>query len=385
MVIIMKYMVPITPAINSKFINDIEKKIFYLSDLIINYKINSEDGYICELELELDDVPDDNLAKKINLYIQNQFAKKREMPVERVWERHKNTDLVKDVFDNLNEKELAIDMGIGLIGLEESFTDVMWYIDDFVKNIGKKKFNAVEYTYPTLIEYNVIKKSGYQKMFPHLLIYLSKLHNDVEYFNKIVDENNLFTNDLEKDNLCHCLPPAVCYHVYSHMSKKEREYPQAITTVGKAFRHESKYAKRLERLWDFTQREIVFLGSSEYVNESRKHAMNEVFYWLEKMGIDGYCETASDPFFIEASATGSDFVQKLMKMKYELCLPIGNGKYLPVASFNIHNQYIGNAFDLKDKNDNVVYTGCVSFGLERIAYALLCQLGLDKEKWPFNV
>jgi hypothetical protein len=65
--------------------------------------------------------------------------------------------------------------------------------------------------------------------------------------------------DMERPEAC--LSLAVCYHVY-HLTEN-RTIPASGTVYGicgKCFRYEASNLSDLRRLWDFTMREVVFLG-----------------------------------------------------------------------------------------------------------------------------
>jgi len=49
-----------------------------------------------------------------------------------------------------------------------------------------------------------------------------------------------------------------------------------VTTTGKAFRYESGNMEGLSRLWDFSMREIVFAGSTSFVEEQRARVIDAV-------------------------------------------------------------------------------------------------------------
>jgi len=138
----------------------------------------------------------------------------------------------------------------------------------------------------------------------------------------------------------------------------------------------------LERLWDFTIREIVFLGTREFVLESRQTFMQASFALMEEMGLRGFCEVANDPFFVTQDTAGKIFNQRMMELKYELRLHVDNERTIAAGSFNFHEQFFGETFKINHPDQTPILTGCVGFGLERLVYAFLCQYGLDETKWP---
>jgi hypothetical protein len=53
-----------------------------------------------------------------------------------------------------------------------------------------------------------------------------------------------------------------------------------------------------------------------------------------------------------------------------------------VGSYNYHQDFFGRHLDIRLPDDAPASTGCVAFGLERLAFAFLAQYGLDPGEWP---
>jgi hypothetical protein len=179
----------------------------------------------------------------------------------------------------------------------------------------------------------------------------------------------------------------MCFHTYHQLAGRPLAAPSlVVTSRGKSFRFESRYRRSLERLWDFTIREIVFLGPRDFVLAGRRRLMELTFGLIESLQLGGRCEVANDPFFVDDGTAGRVWSQRLFELKYELRLPIGAGADLAAGSFNFHECFFGDSFAIASPGgDGPVYTGCAGFGLERFAFAFLCQHGLDPAGWPRHV
>jgi hypothetical protein len=57
---------------------------------------------------------------------------------------------------------------------------------------------------------------------------------------------------------------------------------------------------------------------------------------------------------------------------------------LAVGSYNYHQDFFGRNLDITLPDGSPAHTGCVAFGLERIAFAFLAQFGLDPSHWPLE-
>jgi seryl-tRNA synthetase len=55
---------------------------------------------------------------------------------------------------------------------------------------------------------------------------------------------------------------------------------------------------------------------------------------------------------------------------------------LAVGSYNYHQDFFGRHLNISLPGGSPIHTGCVAFGLERMAYAFLAQFGLDQKHWP---
>jgi len=96
-------------------------------------------------------------------------------------------------------------------------------------------------------------------------------------------------------------------------------------------------------------------------------------------------ESANDPFFIGEFRKQAAF-QSAFQLKYEIraSLPF-SGKTLAVGSYNYHQDFFGRNLNITLPDGSPIHTGCIAFGLERMAYAFLSQYGLDRNKWPSAV
>lgn len=157
--------------------------------------------------------------------------------------------------------------------------------------------------------------------------------------------------------------------------------PYVITTKGRCFRYESNNLNSNTRLWDFTMREIVFIGTEEAVETLRQQSMQFVRDLVEILKLNCFIETASDPFFIDIK--NKEYFQLITKVKYELRMNIPfNNTSIAVASFNSHGNHFGRSYHITSKTGTYVNTGCTAFGIERWVYAFLSQYGLDMSLWP---
>jgi hypothetical protein len=108
--------------------------------------------------------------------------------------------------------------------------------------------------------------------------------------------------------------------------------------------------------------------------------------WVDELRLAAHVEVANDPFFGNAATDTAGpkrvMVQRALKLKYELQMPVVDDRYIAVGSFNLHGQKFGKAFGITTPDGEPAYSGCIGIGLERIAYAFLCRHGIDPADWP---
>ena len=70
-------------------------------------------------------------------------------------------------------------------------------------------------------------------------------------------------------------------------------------------------------------------------------------------------------------------------LKFEMLVPL-HAVDRPTAcmSFNAHRDHFGTTWGIEDADGAAAHTGCVAFGMDRLAVALFWTHGLDLGAWP---
>ncbi len=375
----------------TQFSPELAKRLFFVSDQIVDFNLVEQGGYIRGVEVTTSNPVDvAELAGKVNS-LASDVALQRIIPSRQIWQSTATRNYQLDLFDQLVARGIAFEPGEGQVGFSEPFIGLMDCFDLQLKTLVMNSLNAKEYRYPTLIPTQALEKVGYFTSFPHLLMFVTRLHSDIDLYRSFMAEYQdrqavdayLLTYCQNTD---YCLPPTMCYHTY-HQYRNRTLAPETdfvLTSKGKSFRFESKYYRTFERLWDFTIREIVFVGSRDFVLDCRQKFMDLAIEFITRLGLTGYCEVANDPFFINLDTAEKIWSQRLLELKYELRLNIAPDRSIAVGSFNFHDNFFGQGFNIK-RGEDWIRTGCVGFGLERLTYAFLCQYGLNAQAWPAEV
>jgi seryl-tRNA synthetase len=252
-------------------------------------------------------------------------------------------------------------------------------------------FQAPPYRFPTLIPASYLERVNYFRAFPHSLTFVTHLREDLDAIDHFAqhascDEHGLNTPPDSFSKIETLLSPAVCYHLYFALADKPLPNGQlAATAVGNCFRYEAINLNSLERLWNFTMREVIFVGSKDYVLQNREIARQRMQATFERIGLAYRVESANDPFFIGEFRKQAAF-QSAFQLKFEIraSLPFKKST-LAVGSYNYHQDFFGRNLNISLPDGSPAHTGCVAFGLERIAFAFLAQYGLNPERWPASV
>ncbi len=280
-----------------------------------------------------------------------------------------------------------IRFGPGRVGFGPRLVRLIEFFERATRQLAAE-FTSESHSFPSIIGADALEKCKYLRSFPHTLSLVSHLEEDlraIQDFARTVrwDENKLIHDGALAPTKC-LLAPTVCFHCYAWLQNTRQTGPRCVTAVGKCFRYESGNLGGLERLWDFTMREIVFFGSADYVLDQRQKAIDAAVKLLDEWQLAYEIRNATDAFFIDEYSIAS--FQSAFDLKYEIqaTLPYRN-KSTAVGSFNYHQDLFGRSFNISGADGQAVETGCVGFGLERLALAFLAQHGLNQTAWPAAV
>jgi seryl-tRNA synthetase len=240
--------------------------------------------------------------------------------------------------------------------------------------------------FPPVMNRRHLEKSGYLKSFPHLLGCVSCLSGSEPEIRAVVDRFDAggeWTSALSAAEVV--LSPAACYPIYPLVASRGRIPSSGLLfdVACDCFRHEP--SRDLDRLQSFRMREYVRIGTPAQILEFRERWMSRALEIADRLGLNYRVDQASDPFFGRGGtlAARSQIEQSL---KFELLIPVRSAEE-PTAcmSFNYHQDHFGKTWQIHDESGEVAHTGCVAFGIDRLALALFSAHGLDLPRWPATV
>jgi seryl-tRNA synthetase len=277
--------------------------------------------------------------------------------------------------------------GPGQLMLEGAPFWLFSYLDGALAEL-EQRWNPRPLLTPTLIPATVLAKCDYFRSFPNTVTFACHLEpeaNIITSFRARHDSKTSLDDEALRDMATPeaCLSPAVCYHVYHRNEGITLPAEGVIYNVrGKCFRYEAMNMQGMTRLWDFTMRELVFLGSGDRVLQQRQECVEHVGAFLEELGLAGEIRTASDPFYIAPDTASKTYFQLTAETKYEISALLPGEERLAVGSLNYHTDFFGRAFGIDVQGTGPAHSVCIGFGLERLVCAFLAQHGPEPDEWP---
>jgi hypothetical protein len=236
---------------------------------------------------------------------------------------------------------------------------------------------AIEHQFPPILPASELETIDYLGSFPHLATFPVTLAADEDNVARFVETRGS-PDDLRLTRLSpvrDVLTPAACYHFYIHYRDRELAAPLHLTTRATCFRHEGAYTP-LERLWSFSMRELVCVGSIDDVQAFLDSLRRTIDGFVAQLGLPIEWATATDPFF-RPRQHPKYLAQRLEPVKQELVFD----RRLSLASINLHRNYFGEAFRIT-RDGLPAFSGCVAFGIERWISAIVSAFGPTPERWP---
>jgi seryl-tRNA synthetase len=237
--------------------------------------------------------------------------------------------------------------------------------------------------FPPVMSRRQLEKSGYLKSFPNLLGCVCALHGSEAAIRTAADRHESggdWTTSLAASDLV--LSPAACYPLYPLVAARGRIPAGGLIfdVAADCFRREP--SRSLDRLQSFRMREYVRIGSPEEITAFREAWMARARQLADALALPYTVDVANDPFFGRVGQVMA--VSQLQQaLKFELLIPYYAGaKPTACMSFNYHREHFGNVWGLTDTRDELAHTGCVAFGMDRLAVALFANHGADPAQWP---
>ncbi len=384
----MHFRISFENAIHDELVAELEKGAAYATASLRHFRVTPDRR---GADVECAEGAQAEVTEKVRKYVDAMLATFRSLGEPEELARGVRRDdgpILSDAFVELERRRWVRPLGRGQVGLAGGALALRRFLDDAVRQVARTRLDAQEEDYPALIDPDVLARCGYFSSFPHSVCLVSHLTEDFDAIEAFRAANTESSSLRVPDPaaLTHkdaALRPAVCLPVYRALEGTTLpERGLTITTEGKAFRYESRNLEGMQRLWDFSMREIVFVGSARVVEEQRARVVETVCALMREWDLAFRLVSASDPFFATVRGTKALW-QRSRGLKYEMLVDVGAGMG-PIAagSINMAGAIFGHAFGIRTHQGETATTACVGFGLERLVLALFSQHGFEPSRWP---
>jgi seryl-tRNA synthetase len=290
------------------------------------------------------------------------------------------------LLDQLIASGMLIPSGVdGIYARSIRFEAIVDALDAMVGRYGEVDRPEV-FRFPPAMPRVSLERSGYLKSFPQLLGTIHCFCGNEAGHRKLlqcVADGEDWTGQQEATDLL--LTPAACYPLYPIIAARGRlpDEGGVYDMHSWCFRHEPSLEPT--RMQTFRVREFVRMGRDEQVLAFRQIWFERAQEFINELALPYTIDIANDPFFGRSGRLMAES-QRESKLKYELLVAV-NSEAKPTAcmSFNYHLNHFGEAWGIEQANGAEAYSGCVGFGLERLALALFRHHGLDAAAWPEKV
>lgn len=387
-----EFVLDLSRSVDAGLAADIEKQSVYVSEDLISLRVIENQSKVRITHKTGGDV--EKVRDKATRYLDAMLRRFRRIEPTVHYRRQATATkhATSGVFEQLLERRWAYQHSAGVVSLSGPALDLLNALDDAFAREYNRRFHATSHSYPAMIKASLLARCGYFEMHPNALSFVSHLVNDFDEIEAFRQANSAAT-ELKVTHsgafapVHHCLNPAACFPCYEAFENQDIDADgQVLTWKGRVFRYESHNTVGLDRLGEFNVRELVFIGTDDFVKKGRTDAMDLTIGLLDEWDLSGRIETATDPFFATVYAAKT-FWQEAMDVKYEVCLdveatPNGAPRSIAAGSMNLHGAFFGDRFNIRDHLGGNAYTGCVGWGLERWVLAVFSQHGLDIAHWP---
>ncbi len=368
---------------------EIRTKLAYVDDTVTGSEVlNGLEGITLRLTEKPDDAKAAHLIEQVNLVVSSLVKGAFEPHLRVVLDKtDRPVKYDKDPMVALASSREVVVEGHGYFSLGPLMAGLLDYFEDRYHAVAVD-MGARPYRFPALISPAYLEKVKYFDNFPHSLSFVTHLREDLDVIAKFSEEAHTHDGCIHTDNDAFAkvqamLSPTVCHHLYMALANSVVPEDGIVATAfGNCFRYESSNMVSLERLWNFSMREIIFVGTADFVQDGLDRAQVALNEILDEMDLSYLIETANDPFFIGSYRDQAAY-QSAFELKFEvrMSLPYKNDT-LAAGSYNRHRDFFGRSLDILLPDGAPAETGCVGFGCERLAFAFIAQHGPDSAQWP---
>jgi seryl-tRNA synthetase len=288
-----------------------------------------------------------------------------------------------DLLDGLiHHKLLLPTANEGVYGTSEAFEAIVSMLDSRISALAAAD-GAEWMRFPPVTSRGLVESCGYLQTFPQFLGMIHCFCGDERAHLKLLGSlkkpDRIWSDHQAPADLV--LTPAACYPVYPIVAARGPvpDGGALVDVASYCFRREP--SRDPARLQAFRLREFVRIGAPADVAAFRDAWLDRALSMIETLGLRAAIVPANDPFFGAQHKFLADY-QDENRLKFELKIPVTEeDDGTACMSFNCHLDHFAKACGLCDADGAFVHSGCVGFGMERLALALISTHGFEVGAW----
>ena len=271
----------------------------------------------------------------------------------------------------------------GVYARTATFEQVVNGLTDLISEYREPNTEVLRF--PPVMSRRQVEKSGYLKSFPHFLGCVSCLAGEESHIREAVDRHEAgedWTPALSSADLVLARRPAIrSIRLWRAAAKSRRRDsvrrglrllpPRTVEDAGPAA--------------IVSHARICLHRHARQIDAFRRRWMKLAEGFAGRLGLSWRIDYASDPFFGRVGQLMA-VSQVEQALKFELLIPVhSTEKPTACMSFNYHRDHFGTTWNIHTGSGEVAHTGCVAFGIDRLALALFATHGLELARWPDTV
>jgi seryl-tRNA synthetase len=381
--------IPQDPIIPKFLRRDVREKLAYVDEAIAAAQVSACGSVITlALRTSIDSDHEALIKKNVEVLVRSMCEGAFESELKVIEDHTSTPQYDTDPMPELLARREVVESGPGYFIFGPLISRLVTYVESRLLDVADE-MHASPYRVPALIPPAYLQRVQYLKHFPHSLTFVTHLRSDLQKIQSFSEEVSskgivgMSANGRLYAPMPAMLAPTICHHIYFALSDTVVPPEGLIVTAsGNCFRYESINMVSLERVWNFSMREIIFIGTEEQVNSRLNEVRGRIREILGDLLISHRVMTANDPFFIGTYRNAAAY-QNAFELKLEVCADLPYKRdTIAAGSYNRHEDFFGRTLNIRLADGKPAHSGCVGLGFERLALAFIAQHGLDTNRWP---
>lgn len=283
--------------------------------------------------------------------------------------------------------------------LGREFTALINVLKDLLIENVYNPLGFYEMTFPKFEYWEITKRSGHAKnMYPNVYFVNVPKKSSTEEWEEVMDLYAI-TGEIpedkikEKSSCVGIMSYAQCPPFWPYLKNKvidKETLPLLIYDwSGPTYRNESGGVHGLDRVEEFHRIETLFVGTKEQTIDTWKK-LKDAFIKFYDVVLDMEMKVARvTPWWMAHVGIKNDAgTAEVGTFDFDFYLPYRGDRskeWLEVQNVSSNGDKYPSAWNVKEKSQDVLWSGCAGASMERIVVAFLAQKGLDPKNWPKKV